>query len=101
MSSPVFIALRQLWSRKFLYGIATCGVMLGVFPLIAITGILRGFQGKFVETVLKNSAHVVLFSKELRRAPRYSTSVSVMAAFAAKMLCGRVNCGSRSTPPTP
>lgn len=66
----MFIALRQLWSRKFLYGIATCGVMLGVFPLIAITGILRGFQGKFVETVLKNSAHVVLFSKELRRAPR-------------------------------
>jgi lipoprotein-releasing system permease protein len=70
VGSPVFIALRQLWSRKFLYGIATLGVMLGVFPLIAITGILRGFQGKFVETILKNSAHVVVFSKELRRAPR-------------------------------
>jgi lipoprotein-releasing system permease protein len=70
MSSTLFLALRQLWSRKFLYGIATCGVMLGVFPLIAISGILRGFQGKFVETILKNSPHVVLSNKELARAGR-------------------------------
>lgn len=68
--TTLFLALRQLWSRRWLYGIATIGVMLGVFPLIAISGILRGFQGKFVATVLKNSAHVVLFDKELRRAPR-------------------------------
>jgi lipoprotein-releasing system permease protein len=68
--SPVFVALRQLASRKLLYGIATCGVLLGVFPLIAITGILRGFQGKFVETILANTPHVVLYAKQLQRARR-------------------------------
>jgi lipoprotein-releasing system permease protein len=70
MSAAIFLALRQLWSRRGLYGIATCGVMLGVFPLIAISGILRGFQGKFVDTILKTGAHVVLVGKELGRAER-------------------------------
>ena len=70
MSAAVFLALRQLWSRRGLYGIATCGVMLGVFPLIAISGILRGFQGKFVDTILKTGPHVVLVGKELGRAQR-------------------------------
>lgn len=60
MPALLFIAWRQLWDRKVLNGIAVCGVMLGVLPLIAISGILRGFQGKFVEVVLGSTPHVVL-----------------------------------------
>jgi len=61
----MFIAGRQLWHRKLLNGIAVLGVMLGVLTLIAITGIMRGFQTKFLDTILQISPHVVVFDTEL------------------------------------
>ena len=69
MRVVLFIALRQLWDRKLLNGIAVGGVMLGVTTLIAIHGIMGGFQEKFYESILKVSPHVTMFDKELRAAP--------------------------------
>lgn len=67
MSSVVlFIAFRQLWARKLLNGIAVLGVTLGVVVLIAINGILQGFQRKFLDNIQRISPHVTLFDKELR-----------------------------------
>ncbi len=65
----VFIALRQLWARRMLNGIAMLGVMLGVLVLIGINGILQGFQQKFLQNILKISPHVTMFDKQLRPAP--------------------------------
>lgn len=65
----VFIALRQLWDRKLLNGIAVLGVMLGVLTLIGINGIMQGFQVKFLSNILKISPHVTIFDKLLRPAP--------------------------------
>jgi len=64
--TTVFIALRQLWERKLLNGIAVGGVTLGVLVLIAMNGIVKGFEDKFTETILKISPHVILFDTELR-----------------------------------
>jgi lipoprotein-releasing system permease protein len=65
MRAALFIAGRQLWHRKLLNGIAVLGVMLGVLTLIAITGIMRGFQSKFLDTILQISPHVVVFDTTL------------------------------------
>jgi len=64
-----FIALRQLWDRKLLNAIAVLGVTLGVLTLIAINGIMQGFQQKFLANIIKVSPHVTIFDKELRPAP--------------------------------
>ena len=69
MRSLLFVAGRQLWARKLLNGLAIVSVMLGVFPIIAISGILRGFQGKFVDTILKNTPHVVLTLRQPGESP--------------------------------
>jgi lipoprotein-releasing system permease protein len=68
-SVVLFIALRQLWARRTLNGIAIGGVTLGVLVLIAINGILTGFHQKFLDNILKISPHVTIFDKELRPAP--------------------------------
>ena len=65
----VFIALRQLWDRKLLNGIAVGGVTLGVLVLIAMSGIMQGFQQKFFQSILKVSPHVTLYDSELRPDP--------------------------------
>jgi lipoprotein-releasing system permease protein len=62
----VFIALRQLWARKSLNCIAVLGVALGVVVLIAIHGILQGFQRKFLDNIQRISPHVTVLDKELR-----------------------------------
>jgi lipoprotein-releasing system permease protein len=64
-----FIALRQLWDRKLLNGIAVLGVTLGVLTLIGINGIMQGFQVKFISNILKISPHVIIYDKQLRPAP--------------------------------
>ena len=51
----LFIALRQLWDRKLLNGIAVLGVTLGVLTLIGINGIMQGFQQKFLGNIIKIS----------------------------------------------
>jgi lipoprotein-releasing system permease protein len=69
-SIVIFIAFRQLWARKFLNGIAVLGVMLGVVVLIGITGIMQGFQHKFLDNIQRISPHVTILDDELRpRAP--------------------------------
>ena len=65
----VFIALRQLWARRVLNGIAVLGVTLGVLVLIGINGIMQGFQQKFLQNILKISPHATIFDKQLRPAP--------------------------------
>jgi lipoprotein-releasing system permease protein len=65
----VFIALRQLWDRKLLNGIAVGGVTLGVLVLIAMNGIMQGFQQKFFQSILKVSPHVTIYDTELRPDP--------------------------------
>ena len=65
MKAQLFIAARQLWHRKLLNGIAVLGVTLGVLTLISITGIMRGFQTKFLDTLLATSPHVVVFDQTL------------------------------------
>lgn len=65
----VFVALRQLWDRKLLNGIAVGGVTLGVLTLIAMNGIMQGFQQKFTLSILKISPHVTLYDTELRPDP--------------------------------
>ena len=61
----VFIALRQLWSRRLLNGIAVVGVALGVLVLIWMNSILQGFQMKFINEILRISPHVTISDKEL------------------------------------
>lgn len=65
----LFIALRQLWERKLLNGIAIGGVVLGILVLIAMNGIMKGFSQKFTQSILKISPHVILFDTELRPQP--------------------------------
>src|SRR5688572_25291268 len=65
----IFIALRQLWARRVLNGIAVLGVTLGVLVLIGINGIMQGFQQKFLQNILQISPHATIFDKQLRPAP--------------------------------
>jgi lipoprotein-releasing system permease protein len=61
----VFIALRQLWSRKLLNGIAVGGVALGVLVLIALSGLVYGLRNKFLQTMLRISPHTTIHDTEL------------------------------------
>jgi lipoprotein-releasing system permease protein len=69
IKTTLFVAMRQLWERKLLNGIAVGGVTLGVLVLIAVNAILLGFQEKFTTAILKISPHVTLFDTELRPEP--------------------------------
>jgi lipoprotein-releasing system permease protein len=80
-----FIALRQLWDRKLLNGIAVGGVVLGVVTLLAIKGIMHGFQEKFYSSILKISPHVTILDKELRPAP------SILSRFKDDFVAARVS----------
>ena len=66
LQTTFFVAMRQLWERKLLNGIAVGGVTLGVLVLIAMNGIMLGFQEKFTSAILKISPHVTLLDTELR-----------------------------------
>ncbi len=63
----LFIATRQLWERKLLNGIAVCGVALGVLVLIAMNGIMQGFQVRFLNEITRIAPHVTVFDKRLSR----------------------------------
>lgn len=65
MRAVLFLAFRQLWERKLLNGIAVLGVTLGVTVLLGITGIMHGFQERFLDTILAVSPHVVLLDEKL------------------------------------
>lgn len=64
-----FIALRQLWARKLLNGIAIGGVALGVLVFITLSGILQGFHLKFTAAILNFSPHVIVYDTELHPEP--------------------------------
>lgn len=80
-----FIAMRQLWDRKLLNSIAVLGVTLGVLTLIAINGIMQGFQVKFITNILKISPHVTVFDKQLRPA------APLLARFTGDFVAARVS----------
>ena len=84
MRIVLFIALRQLWDRKLLNGIAVGGVVLGVVVLLGIKGIMNGFQQKFYNSILKISPHVTMFDKELRPAP------SILSRFTGDFVAAKV-----------
>jgi lipoprotein-releasing system permease protein len=69
MRTVIFLALRQLWSRKLLNGIAIAGVMLGVAALVGMSGIMLGFRQKFLDNMLRVAPHVTLYDRELRLQP--------------------------------
>jgi len=69
LRTTLFVAIRQLVERNLLNGIAVGGVTLGVLVLIAMNGIMQGFQEKFTTAILKISPHVTLFDTELRPQP--------------------------------
>lgn len=80
----VFVALRQLWDRKLLNGIAVGGVTLGVLTLIAMNGIMQGFQQKFTQSILKISPHVTLFDTELR------VDAPLLSRFTGKLVAAHI-----------
>jgi lipoprotein-releasing system permease protein len=61
----VFLAVRQLWARKGLNGVAMGGVALGVFALVVMRAIMIGFQQEFKDNVLRAADHVVLHDRRL------------------------------------
>jgi lipoprotein-releasing system permease protein len=79
-----FVALRQLWDRKLLNGIAVGGVTLGVLTLVAMNGIMQGFQQKFTQSILKISPHVTLYDTELRPEP------PMLARYTGKFVAARI-----------
>ena len=68
LQSILFVSFNQLWERRGLNSIAMGGVTLGVFVLVLMSGILRGFHQKFLDAILAISPHVVLLDTELRPA---------------------------------
>jgi lipoprotein-releasing system permease protein len=69
MQPVLFVALRQLWNRKLLNGIAVGGVTIGVAVFVAMPALMLGYQVMFFEVMLKTSSHVVLTDTELRPRP--------------------------------
>jgi lipoprotein-releasing system permease protein len=66
LRAAVYVALRQLWARKLLNGIALAGVTLGVTTLVVMHGIMSGFSLKFTQSILKVAPHVTVNATELR-----------------------------------
>lgn len=82
----LFIALKQLWARKLLNGIAVCGVALGVLVLIGMNGIMQGFQMRFKGEILRISPHITVFDTELGRAGGPLERAARSAPIAAEVL---------------
>ncbi len=66
----LFVALRQLVARRSLHAIAIGGVALGVLTLIAMNGIMKGFQVEFLDQILRVAPHVTLSAAPLNEAPQ-------------------------------
>lgn len=81
----LFVAIRQLWDRKLLNGIAVLGVMLGVLTLVAVRGMMDGFQTKFLGNMLRISPQVTILDKELRPAS------PLLSRFTDDFVAGRIS----------
>src|SRR5262245_26375795 len=81
MRVVLFLALRQLWARKRLNGIAVAGVTLGVATLVGMSGIMLGFRQKFLHNMLRISPHVTVYDRQLRpEAPLIARAEPVLVA---------------------
>jgi len=65
MRTVLFIALRHLVSRKRQTFVAVAGMAISVVVLVAMTGLMMGFQWKFFGETLKVSPHITVTDEEL------------------------------------
>src|SRR5438132_13070282 len=65
MRTIVFIAFRHLVARKRQTLVAVLGMALSVTMLVAMTGLMKGFEHKFLDETLKISPHVAVTEDEL------------------------------------
>ncbi len=65
LQTVLFIALRQLWARKLLNTIAVLGVTIGVFVLVALSGVMNGMSSRFLATMQQATPHVAIHETEL------------------------------------
>jgi lipoprotein-releasing system permease protein len=61
----VFIAIRHLVSRRRQTIVAVAGMAISVVVLVAMTGLMMGFQHKFFDETLKVSPHISVTDEEL------------------------------------
>lgn len=65
MRTILFIALRHLVTRKRQTAVAVAGMGISVIVLVAMTGLMMGFQNKFFGETLKVSPHISVTEEEL------------------------------------
>ncbi|HEY7955168.1 MAG TPA: ABC transporter permease [Polyangia bacterium] len=65
MRTIFFIALRHLITRKRQTTVAVAGMAISVIVLVAMTGLMMGFQNKFFTETLKVSPHITVTEDEL------------------------------------
>jgi lipoprotein-releasing system permease protein len=66
MRPVLFIALRHLLARRRQTTVAVLGMALSVAILVGMTGLMTGFEHKFLSETLKVSPHVVVTDEELQ-----------------------------------
>ena len=84
----VFLAFRQLLARWKLNATAVLGVALGVLVLIAMSGVMSGFQQEFLSQIVRVAPHVRILASE----PDAETSLveeSIEGASAVDLRHGR------------
>lgn len=60
----VFLAFRQLRAKWMLNATAVLGVALGVLTLIAMAGVMSGFQQEFLSQIVRVAPHVRVLAEE-------------------------------------
>ncbi len=65
MRTVLFIAMRHLVSRKRQTTVAVAGMAISVIVLVAMTGLMMGFEHKFFGETLKVSPHITVTDEEL------------------------------------
>jgi lipoprotein-releasing system permease protein len=65
MRTVLFIAIRHLVTRKRQTFVAVAGMAISVVVLVAMTGLMMGFQWKFFGETLKVSPHITVTDEEL------------------------------------
>lgn len=67
MRTVLFIALRHLHGRKRQTTVAVLGMALSVTILVTMTGLMKGFEHKFLSETLKISPHALITDQEVAR----------------------------------
>src|SRR4051812_12134501 len=65
MRTVLFIAMRHLVSRKRQTTVAGAGMAISGVVLVAMTGLMMGFESKFFGETLKVSPHITVTDEEL------------------------------------